>query len=128
MINNLGATTEMELVIVACHSIRFLKEESFTMARIYARAEKIEAEGIERQRSYAALESHQQGSTDAFDHPTGPLRKRPSPDRQGIQWQLLEHLAEDVDPEDRVPAPGPDDSLPKKVSMFSRNNLPGGHL
>jgi len=36
MINNLGATTEMELAIVAGHTARFLEGESFVVDRIYA--------------------------------------------------------------------------------------------
>lgn len=36
MINNLGATTEMEMAIVARHTLRFLESESFTVDRIYA--------------------------------------------------------------------------------------------
>jgi len=36
MINNLGATTEMELAIVARHAMAFLESKSFTIERIYA--------------------------------------------------------------------------------------------
>jgi triose/dihydroxyacetone kinase / FAD-AMP lyase (cyclizing) len=36
MVNNMGATTEMELVIVARHAIVFLERERFTVERIYA--------------------------------------------------------------------------------------------
>jgi triose/dihydroxyacetone kinase / FAD-AMP lyase (cyclizing) len=36
MVNNLGATTEMELAIVAHHAMRFLESEGFTVERIYA--------------------------------------------------------------------------------------------
>jgi dihydroxyacetone kinase len=36
MINNLGATTEMELAIVARHVIAFLERKAFTVERIYA--------------------------------------------------------------------------------------------
>lgn len=36
MVNNLGATTEMELAIVACHAVTFLAGKRFTVERIYA--------------------------------------------------------------------------------------------
>jgi len=36
MVNNMGATTEMELAIVARHAIVFLERERFTVERIYA--------------------------------------------------------------------------------------------
>ena len=36
MINNLGATTEMELAIVARHAVSFLENKGFTVARVYA--------------------------------------------------------------------------------------------
>src|ERR1700733_68423 len=36
MVNNLGATTEMELAIVAHHAMRFLESKRFTVERIYA--------------------------------------------------------------------------------------------
>ena len=36
MINNLGATTEMELAIVARHATLFLKKNGFTIERLYA--------------------------------------------------------------------------------------------
>ena len=36
MINNLGATTEMELAIVARHAVSFLVSKGFTVERIYA--------------------------------------------------------------------------------------------
>jgi len=36
MVNNLGATTEMELAIVARHAMRFLESMGFTVERIYA--------------------------------------------------------------------------------------------
>ena len=36
MVNNLGATTEMELAIVARHAISFLERKGFTVERIYA--------------------------------------------------------------------------------------------
>jgi triose/dihydroxyacetone kinase / FAD-AMP lyase (cyclizing) len=36
MVNNLGATTEMELAIVARHAMRFLEGKGFTVERIYA--------------------------------------------------------------------------------------------
>lgn len=36
MVNNLGATTEMELAIVANHTMSFLREKGFTVERIYA--------------------------------------------------------------------------------------------
>jgi triose/dihydroxyacetone kinase / FAD-AMP lyase (cyclizing) len=36
MVNNLGATTEMELAIVARHAMRFLESKGFTVERIYA--------------------------------------------------------------------------------------------
>jgi dihydroxyacetone kinase len=36
MINNLGATTEMELAIVARHALAFLERNGFTVERIYA--------------------------------------------------------------------------------------------
>jgi triose/dihydroxyacetone kinase / FAD-AMP lyase (cyclizing) len=36
MVNNLGATTEMELAIVARHSVRFLEGQGITVERIYA--------------------------------------------------------------------------------------------
>jgi hypothetical protein len=36
MVNNLGATTEMELAIVARHAMPFLESEGFTVERIYA--------------------------------------------------------------------------------------------
>jgi dihydroxyacetone kinase len=36
MVNNLGATTEMELAIVAHHAMRFLESKGFTVERIYA--------------------------------------------------------------------------------------------
>jgi dihydroxyacetone kinase len=36
MINNLGATTEMELAIVARHALAFLERSGFTVERIYA--------------------------------------------------------------------------------------------
>ena len=36
MINNLGATTEMELAIVARHAVSFLESKGFTVERIYA--------------------------------------------------------------------------------------------
>ncbi len=36
MVNNLGATTEMELAIVARHAVRFLESKGFTVERIYA--------------------------------------------------------------------------------------------
>ncbi len=36
MVNNLGATTEMELAIVARHAVRFLESQAFTMERVYA--------------------------------------------------------------------------------------------
>ena len=36
MVNNLGATTEMELAIVARHAMRFLKSKGYTVERIYA--------------------------------------------------------------------------------------------
>jgi triose/dihydroxyacetone kinase / FAD-AMP lyase (cyclizing) len=36
MVNNLGATTEMELAIVARHAMRFLEGDGFTVERIYA--------------------------------------------------------------------------------------------
>jgi dihydroxyacetone kinase len=36
MINNLGATTEMELAIVARHALGFLERKGFTVERIYA--------------------------------------------------------------------------------------------
>jgi len=36
MVNNLGATTEMELAIVARHAVRFLESRGFTVERIYA--------------------------------------------------------------------------------------------
>jgi dihydroxyacetone kinase len=36
MVNNLGATTEMELAIVARNAMRFLESEGFTVERIYA--------------------------------------------------------------------------------------------
>lgn len=36
MINNLGATTEMELAIVARHAVPFLEAKGFTVERIYA--------------------------------------------------------------------------------------------
>ncbi len=36
MVNNLGATTEMELAIVARHTVPFLESKGFTVERIYA--------------------------------------------------------------------------------------------
>ena len=36
MVNNLGATTEMELAIVARHAVPFLESKGFTVERIYA--------------------------------------------------------------------------------------------
>ena len=36
MVNNLGATTEMELAIVARHAVSFLESKGFTVERIYA--------------------------------------------------------------------------------------------
>jgi dihydroxyacetone kinase len=36
LVNNLGATTEMEIAIVASHAISFLEEKGFTVERIYA--------------------------------------------------------------------------------------------
>ena len=36
MINNLGATTEMELAIVARHAVPFLESRGFTVERVYA--------------------------------------------------------------------------------------------
>ncbi len=36
MVNNLGATTEMELAIVARHAVRFLENQAFTVERVYA--------------------------------------------------------------------------------------------
>jgi dihydroxyacetone kinase len=36
MVNNLGATTEMELAIVARHAMSFLESKGFTVERIYA--------------------------------------------------------------------------------------------
>ena len=36
MVNNLGATTEMELAIVARHALIFLEEKGFMVERIYA--------------------------------------------------------------------------------------------
>jgi dihydroxyacetone kinase len=36
MVNNLGATTEMELEIVASHAVSFLEGKGFTVERIYA--------------------------------------------------------------------------------------------
>jgi triose/dihydroxyacetone kinase / FAD-AMP lyase (cyclizing) len=36
MINNLGATTEMELAIVARHAVSHLESKGFTVARVYA--------------------------------------------------------------------------------------------
>jgi dihydroxyacetone kinase len=36
MVNNLGATTEMELAIVARHAVSFLQSEGYTVERIYA--------------------------------------------------------------------------------------------
>ncbi len=36
MVNNLGATTEMELAIVARHAVRFLESKGVTVERIYA--------------------------------------------------------------------------------------------
>jgi dihydroxyacetone kinase len=36
MVNNMGATTEMELAIVARHAVGFLERERFTVERIYA--------------------------------------------------------------------------------------------
>jgi dihydroxyacetone kinase len=36
MVNNLGATTEMELAIVARHAVPFLQSKGFTVERIYA--------------------------------------------------------------------------------------------
>jgi dihydroxyacetone kinase len=36
MVNNLGATTEMELAIVARHAMRFLESKGITVERIYA--------------------------------------------------------------------------------------------
>jgi dihydroxyacetone kinase len=36
MVNNLGATTEMELAIVARHAVPFLQSEGYTVERIYA--------------------------------------------------------------------------------------------
>jgi triose/dihydroxyacetone kinase / FAD-AMP lyase (cyclizing) len=36
MVNNLGATTEMELAIVARHAVPFLERKGFTVERIYA--------------------------------------------------------------------------------------------
>jgi dihydroxyacetone kinase len=36
MVNNLGATTEMELAIVSRHAMPFLESEGFTVERIYA--------------------------------------------------------------------------------------------
>ena len=36
MVNNLGATTEMELAIVARHAMRFLESKGYTVERIYA--------------------------------------------------------------------------------------------
>ncbi len=36
LVNNLGATTEMELAIVASHAVSFLEERGFTVERIYA--------------------------------------------------------------------------------------------
>jgi dihydroxyacetone kinase len=36
MVNNLGATTEMELAIVARHAVLFLESKGFTVERIYA--------------------------------------------------------------------------------------------
>jgi dihydroxyacetone kinase len=36
MVNNLGATTEMELAIVARHAVPFLESEGYTVERIYA--------------------------------------------------------------------------------------------
>jgi dihydroxyacetone kinase len=36
MVNNLGATTEMELAIVARHAVRFLESQAFTVERVYA--------------------------------------------------------------------------------------------
>ena len=36
MVNNLGATTEMELAIVARHAASFLAVKGFTVERIYA--------------------------------------------------------------------------------------------
>ena len=36
MINNLGATTEMELAIVSRHAVSFLESKGFTVERIYA--------------------------------------------------------------------------------------------
>ncbi|WP_263365447.1 dihydroxyacetone kinase subunit DhaL [Edaphobacter bradus] len=36
MVNNLGAVTEMELAIVACHAVPFLESNGLTVERIYA--------------------------------------------------------------------------------------------
>ena len=36
MVNNLGATTEMEIAIVARHAVPFLESKSYTVERIYA--------------------------------------------------------------------------------------------
>ena len=36
MINNLGATTEMELAIVARHAVSYLESKGFTVARVFA--------------------------------------------------------------------------------------------
>src|ERR1700722_13001020 len=36
MVNNLGATTEMELAIIARHAVPFLESEGYTVERIYA--------------------------------------------------------------------------------------------
>src|SRR5205814_3473238 len=36
MVNNLGATTTMELAIVARHAVRFLESKGFTVERIFA--------------------------------------------------------------------------------------------
>jgi dihydroxyacetone kinase len=36
LVNNLGATTEMELAIVGSHAVSFLEEKGFTVERIYA--------------------------------------------------------------------------------------------
>jgi dihydroxyacetone kinase len=36
MVNNLGATTEMELAIVVRHAVPFLEREGFTVERVYA--------------------------------------------------------------------------------------------
>ena len=36
MVNNLGATTEMELAIVASHAVQFVEDKGFTVERAYA--------------------------------------------------------------------------------------------